>query len=347
MRVLVTGGTGFIGSHTVRALIEAGHDVKLLVRNEEKTRRLWAHEPRVLEDLVVGKITSGPDTVEALQGCDGLVHTAAPVALAVSRAEARRVARENLRSVRLLIDRAVEDGMQRIVHLSTTALFDIRGRAIANEETPIVTGGDTYALSKSAPERHLRSLQDQGAPVAIVYPPGVIGPDDPGLSEAMRGIQQFFEASVMITTSGFQIVDVRDVAAVHLALIEREPPRAGRYIATGRYMPWEEYAELLDRAAGIRLPRVHLPGRLVRAFGRIGDRIRPFVKDLDPTISREATRLATQWVPFDASRTEQELGVKFRDPVETLYDTVRWLAEKGHIDPARALRFTHPGRGRN
>ena len=89
MRILVTGGTGFIGTHTVRALLAAGHDVRLLVRNEEKARRLWADEPRVLEDLVVGKLTSGPATVEALRGCEGLVHTAAPVALAVSRSQAR------------------------------------------------------------------------------------------------------------------------------------------------------------------------------------------------------------------------------------------------------------------
>lgn len=345
MRILVTGGTGFIGSHTVRALLGAGHAVKLLVRNEEKARKLWADTPEVLEDLVVGKITSGPATVDALRECDGLVHTAAPVALAVSRSEARQVARDNLRSVRLLIDRALEDGLQRIVHLSTTALFDTTGLEIADETTPIVKGGDTYALSKTAPEKHLRELQAQGAPLSIVYPPGVIGPDDPGLSEAMRGIQQMMQASVMITSSGFQTVDVRDLAALHLALIERTPPQPGRFIATGRFLPWEEYAELLDRAAGIRLPRARIPGRAVRFFGRLGDRLRPFV-DLDPALSREATRLATQWVAFDASRAERELAVKFRDPIETLMDTVRWLAAEGHIDKERALRFTHPGRGR-
>ncbi len=348
MRVLVTGGTGFIGSHTIRALLEAGHDVKLMVRNEEKARRLWTSEPRVLEDLVVGKITSGPATVDALRDCEGLVHTAAPVALAVSRREARRIARENLRSVRLLIDRALEDGLRNIVHLSTTALLDTAAlgpsRRVADEETPIVSGGDTYALSKSAPERHLRALQDQGAPISIVYPPGVIGPDDPGLSEAMRGIQQFLEASVIITSSGFQTVDVRDLAALHAALIDRAPA-PGRFIASGRFLEWEEFAELLDRAAGVRLPRVRLPGRAVRVMGRIGDQLRRFV-DVDPAISREATRLATQWVEFDASRATRELGVKFRDPIETLYDTVRWLAANGHVDPKHALRFTHPGRGR-
>ncbi len=345
MRVLVTGGTGFIGTHTVRALLGSGHDVRLLVRNGEKARKLWAHEPRVLEDLVVGKITSGPATVDALRECQGLVHTAAPVALAVSRSEARAVARDNLRAVRMLIDRALEDGVERIVHLSTTALLDTSGLKVATEDAPIVEGGDTYALSKSAPEIHLRRLQGEGAPVSIVYPPGVIGPDDPGLSEAMTGIQQFLQASVVVTSSGFQTVDVRDLAAVHLALIERKP-EPGRFIAAGRYLRWEEFAELLDRAAGIRLPRINLPGRAIRFLGRLGDRLRPLI-EVDPSISREATRLATQWVEFDSSHVTAELGIRFRDPYETLNDTVRWLAEKGHVDPERALRFTHPGRGRN
>ncbi len=344
MRVLVTGGTGFIGSHTVRSVRAAGHDVKLLVRNEDKARALWADDPAVLEDLVVGKITSGPATAEALRDCDGLVHTAAPVALAVSRREARTIARDNLRSVRLLVDRALEDGIERIVHLSTTALFDVGDRVRADEDTPIVVHGDTYAESKTAPEQHLRKLQDEGAPITITYPPSVIGPDDPGLSEGMRGIQQFLQASVVITTSGYQLVDVRDLALVHLRLIEREPC-AGRYITAAPSLEWMEFADLLDQAAGIRLPRVNLPGPAMRFLGRLGDRLRPFV-DLDPALSGEATRLATQWVAFDASRATKDLGIDFRPPLETLFDTVEWLAKAGHIDPERALRFTHPGRGR-
>lgn len=93
------------------------------------------------------------------------------------------------------------------------------------------------------------------------------------------------------------------------------------------------------------MPRAKIPGRALRFFGRVGDRLRPFF-DVDPALSREATRLATRSVAFDASRAESELGVVFRDQIETLMDTVRWMAAEGHIDEGRALRFTHPGRGR-
>lgn len=344
MRILVTGGTGFIGSHTVNALREAGHDVRLLVRDERKARKLWVGRPEVLEDLVVGSITSGPATVDALRDCDGIVHTAAPVALAASRSETRRVTQQNLQASRLLIERAAEDGLERIVHLSSVAVFDTHGRTEADEDCPIHVDGDSYARSKSAPENHVRELQKRGAPISITYPTSVLGPDDPGLSEAMRGMAAFFQSGVVITSSGFQLVDVRDVAAVHAELISRKPS-PGRYLLTAPYLEWEELAELLDRSAGVRLPRLKLPGSVLRGIGHVGDRLR-FLTKIDPMMSREATQLATQWVRFDASAVERDLGFQFRDPLVTLRDTVEFLAEAGHIPKERALRFTHPGRGR-
>ena len=91
-----------------------------------------------------------------------------------------------------------------------------------------------------------------------------------------------------------------------------------------------------------------MPGQAIRLAGRVGDQLRRYVGvEIDPIVSREASRFATKWVEFDASRTTQELGVAFRPALESLYDTVRWLAEAGHIDPAKAPRFTHPGCGRH
>ena len=80
---------------------------------------------------MVGALTSAPDTARALRECDALVHTAAPVALAASAREARRVARENVLAIRRLVERALESGIERVVHLSSTTVFDTRGLARA------------------------------------------------------------------------------------------------------------------------------------------------------------------------------------------------------------------------
>jgi len=88
-------------------------------------------------------------------------------------------------------------------------------------------------------------------------------------------------------------------------------------------------------------------GHDVKLLVRDGDQLRRYVGlEIDPIVSREASRFATQWVELDASQTTQTLGVPFRPTLESLYEGVRWLAETGHVDPSRALRFTHPGHGR-
>lgn len=174
----------------------------------------------------------------------------------------------------------------------------------------------------------------------------MIGPDDPGLSEGVKGVAMLLSDGVAITSSGIQNVDVRDVAAVHVALIEREP-KAGRYVTASEYLPWPAFADLLDQAAGIRVRRFEVPGQAIRLAGRIGDQLRRYAGlEIDPVVSREASRFATQWVPLDAGAATRELGIDFRPALESLADTVRWLVEHGHVDPRKALRFTHPGRGR-
>ena len=156
-----------------------------------------------------------------------------------------------------------------------------------------------------------------------------MGPDDPGLSEAMVGLRTTLDDVCIITSAGIQIIDVRDLALAHLKLIERGGPPA-RYTMGGQFFRWAEFADILESLVGARLRRVRVPARALQLLGRAGDfvhRLRPF----EVPITYEAIWYATEWTPSDDSLVQKELGIAYRDIRETLGDSILWLAAKGHL----------------
>ena len=262
MKVLVTGGTGFTGSHTVRALVAAGHDIRLLVRDPAKVRRVFEPHGFVPADIVVGDMTAAGAVEEALAGCDGVVHTAALVDL--RRAAARLVEQSNRRGVELIIGGAARRGLSSIVHVSGLGIFFVPGGPPLSPELPIAPGTTAYARSKAHAEVFVRRLQGQGAPIRISYPAGIVGPDDPGMSAANNGIYSFVRDAALLTSSGLQVVDVRDLAALHVKLLELAPG-AHRYAAAAEMLTWAEVYALLEELTGTRVRRFRVPGRFRRS----------------------------------------------------------------------------------
>jgi nucleoside-diphosphate-sugar epimerase len=339
--VAVTGGTGFIGSHTVRALVAAGHRVRLLVRDPRKMKRIYDPLGIEIADFVEGDATD-PDRVAALlSGCDGLVHAAALVALEASRAH--EVKHNNEQSVQLVIGGAVGRGVRRIVYVSSTgALLPEPGR-ILTEEAPIARGQNAYGQSKAFGERYVRELQAEGAPILTSYPTAVIGPDDPGLTDPNRAASFFVRFGALITSGGYQPVDVRDLAALHVAMLESDLPN-GRFLASGPYQAWPELYARIERLTGRRLPRYPVPGAVLRGLGSLLDGLRRFARfELPIPITREAMEYGTRWPVADGSRAMRELGVDYRDLDQTLADTYRWLAAAGHLDASDIGRLAPPG----
>ena len=269
MKVLVTGGTGFTGSHTVRALVAAGHEVRLLVRDPAKVRAVFEPDGFIPGDVVVGDMTDAAAVDEALAGCDGVVHTAALVDL--SRAAARLVEETNARGVELVMGGAVRRGLPRIVHVSSLGAFFTPGGPPLCPELPIAPGTTAYARSKAHAERYVRRLQEQGAPIRISYPAAIVGPNDPTLSAANNGVRAHVRDLGIITSSGLQVVDVRDLALLHLKLLDL-PDGLHRYAAAGEMLTWPDYFHLLDSLIGHRVRRIRVPGGLLRAAGSAAKR---------------------------------------------------------------------------
>ncbi len=330
MKVLVTGGTGFTGSHTTRALVATGHEVRLLVRDAGKARRVFEPHGLTFEDLVVGDMTDPAAVEKALAGCDGVVHTAALVDL--RRASARLVEDTNARGVEGVVGGAVERGISRIVYVSSLSVFLVPGGPPVSPELPIAPATTAYARSKAQAEVYVRELQAKGAPIRISYPAGIVGPDDPGMSDANHAVYSWFKDTGVVTSSGFQPVDVRDVAALHVKLLEL-PPGAHRYAAAAEMLPWAEIYPLMDRITGRRMRRLAVSGRLMRAAGSVGDVVKRFY-DFNFPLTRDSMEFATQWPGADAARTTRELGLAFRPIEETYRDTLAWMYRAGHLTAA-------------
>lgn len=335
MKVLVTGGTGFTGSHTVRALVACGHEIRLLVRDGVKARRVFAPHGFVPSDLVVGDMTDPAAVESALRGCDGVVHTAALVDL--RRGAARRVEESNVRGVELVVGGAAKLGLPAIVHVSSLGVFFAPGGPPLSVDLPITQADSAYARSKALAEVYVRRLQEDGAPIRISYPALVMGPEDPGMSAGNNGICSFFNVIGLRTSGGMQCVDVRDLATVHTRLLEL-PAGAHRYAAAGEMLCWEEVFSLLDNLTGRHIRRIAVPGWCLRAAGSVGDVVKR-VYDFNFPLSREAMEFTTRWPGADAGRTTDDLGLRFRDAEATYRDTVVWMYRAGHLTKTQVGRL--------
>jgi dihydroflavonol-4-reductase len=260
-----------------------------------------------------------------------VIHTAAVVDL--RRASATFVESTNARGVELVVGGAARRGMPSIVHVSSLSVFFVPGGASLSPSLPISPGTTAYARSKAQAEEYVRRLQDRGAPIRISYPAGIVGPNDPGPSAVNSGLVSLMRDIWVITSSGLQVVDVRDLAALHVALLGL-PAGPHRYAAATEMLTWTEMYELCSRLTGTRPRRATVPGFLLRAAGTIGDVVKRFY-DFDFPLTRDSMEFTTRWPGADTDRTSRDLGVRFRDVAETYRDTLTWMYAAGHLSAAQ------------
>lgn len=336
MQVVITGGTGFVGSHVARFMLAQGHSVRLLVRDVERARTLYERFGGLMPDFVLGDVTSPGAIAEAVAGCDSLVHAAAATPMQIESVD--QLFEVNVRGVENVVSAAMQASVANIVCLSSiTAIFDPDGSNVTAHAPP-ARSNMPYGKSKMQAEQFLRTQQASGAPIAIVYPGGVIGPNDPGFSDSCKAVKHRVEQGFRIFgDGGMQYVDVRDLAAFITSLatnvIGGDPDEAQRYLVPGVYSDWNEQADLIEQVSGASLNRIPAQGWKLRFIGRLMDVVRKF-KPLDSPISAETMRYATLWPNIDNSAELERRGIALRPLSQTFDDTLRWMVEAGHLDVA-------------
>jgi nucleoside-diphosphate-sugar epimerase len=338
MRVLITGGTGYVGAYIVRALIGSGHTARLLVRNPDRLKTTVATLGVDLDDLEVarGDMTDEASVVAALNGVDAVIHCAAVVA-ALNRPDAQATVDTNVRGTKTVIDAALAAGCDPVIHTSSiAAVFSPRDPLITADLPPATNADSPYTRSKALAEEYVRGLQADGKPVVIVYPGGVSGPAaGDGYGEVAEGFVAMLKSGVVPLTGGaFTIIDVRDLANVFVAALEpKRGPR--RFMAGGALIDMREIGRLLRATTGRRMPVLPLPGVVFRTLGRVTDVVRKVIP-FDTVYTAEAMDLLTLARATDDSAVHEQLGITYRPPIETVEEMVHALYAGGRVTAEQA-----------
>jgi dihydroflavonol-4-reductase len=341
MRVLITGGTGYVGAYTVKALLAAGHTPRLLVRNQSRVATTVGTIGVDLDaiEIAPGDMTDEAAVVAALDGVDAVIHCAAVVA-ALNSADAEAAVDTNLRGAKNVINAALAAGCDPVIHTSSVAaLFSTTAKIIHSDLPPATHADNAYTRSKALSEEFARTHQAAGDPVVIVYPGGVSGPPaGQSFGDVAEGFISMLKIGVVPLHDGaFTIIDVRDLANVMVAaLTPKSGPR--RYMAGGALVDMHEVSRLLRATTGRRMRVLPVPGVVLRIIGRIADLARKVVP-FDTVYTAEAMDLLTLAIPTDDSAVHDDLGISYRPPVETVEIMVRGLYAAGLLTAKQVGRL--------
>lgn len=331
MKVLVTGGTGFVGARITADLARAGHHVRLLARRPEQVPVSLAPHDVSVDDVVPGDVLDPAAVDAALDGCEAVVHAAAVFSLDARRAE--ELLTTNERAAELVLTSAVRRGLDPVLHISSTVALTRHGGS--GPDLPLGDVPMPYARSKVAAELVARRLQDESAPVVTIYPGGVLGPHDPYRGDQSERLRWQLLGRMMVwPRGGLHVVDVRTVSEVVLAVLEpgREPRR---YVVPGHHGTGRLIFSTLEEVTGRRLPHVEPPAWALRPAVRGLEVVqRRLPGRLHMPADLEGVEIAVRDTRVDDRPARIELGIEPPPFHETVRETVVWLVESGRM-PAK------------
>jgi dihydroflavonol-4-reductase len=326
VKVLVTGATGFLGSHLVAALEGRGHEIVPFARSTG------------------GDVLDQASVLRAAVGCEVGFHCAGRVSR--RQADAEEMYRVHVEGTRTVLDACALAGLRRVVVASTSGTVavghDPHRVATESDLVPMgIIGRWPYYRAKFFAEQAALSRSRDGFDVVCVNPSLLLGPGDIRGSST-EDVRVFLEGEIQaVPAGGLSFVDARDAAEAMCLAMERG--RGGeRYLVGACNLSMTAFFDRLARASGASPPLLKLPRS--RALARVGaswmNRLGPHVgiTPVDPV----TVEMASCFWYLDSSKAESALGFRSRDPNVTLHDTVQDLLARGVVwpKPDAAARYT-------
>ena len=331
MRVLVLGGTGFIGGSLVRSLVAAGHGVRILRRQSGPSVALEGLNPSDIEERI-GDVRSREAVGAALADCDALVHVAGYYP--TSGFDLPGALRKGVASVRPAFEAAREHGISRVLYvssLSTIGRPSESGR-LADERDFYHPGasGHPYPEAKFAMEAEAYRFIARGLPIVIACPTAVFGPGDVKPTSGAATIAVVRGRVPIYITGQTNVVDVRDVADGLVAALEKG--RVGeKYLLGGWNVTARDLIGAMAAAASVPAPKVGVPAGLAFAAASAGERLGSLLPSNPARYLTTGVEQVRHGQFLDCTKAERELGMRRRPLAETFGDSLEWFRRHGYL----------------
>ena len=321
---LITGGTGFLGSHLVRQLVQSGaKDIRVMATSIPE----WLTGLGV--DTFEGSVTNAEDVVRAVDGVIEIYHLAGKVSR--EKDDAREMYKLHVDGTRLLCDAAKTTGVNTIVLASSSGTIAVSETAdtVADETCSppldIISRWPYYASKAYQEMAALERFSGKGLRLVIMNPSLLLGPGDDRLSSTKVVLDFMARKISAVPNGGLNFVDVRDTAQAFRVAMQKG--RHGeRYLLGAVNWTFVKFFDRLERLTKIASPRLAFPSKFAIAGAQVIDSLFRQWNFTSPVQADEVEMAEYFWY-FNHNKAHRELGFTPRDPGDTLNDTVQYVRE--------------------
>lgn len=327
--ILVTGGTGLVGTHLLYDLTRSGKNVRVIKRsnsNIANVKKVFSYYTSDVDSLlnkiewVDADLLDVYSLMEVMEGVEEVYHCAAMVSF--EKKHLAEMMKINVEGTANMVNSALDKGVKKFCHVSSIASL---GRAERGEMTSEETfwksspENSNYSITKYAAEREVWRAAEEGLNVVIVNPSLILGggnwtqSSSNMFTKAYRGIKFYSEG-----TNGF--IDVRDVSAIMIKLMESDISNQ-RFLLNGENASFKYYFEMIHEAFGKTHPSIKA-GKLLTGFAWRAESLRAFITGSPPLITKETSRSANRQSSFSNKKILKAFpGYQFITLAQSINDT--------------------------
>jgi dihydroflavonol-4-reductase len=322
-KILITGGTGFLGSHVVKQLLDSG---------EKNLRVMASSVPAWMKDAgieaIEGSVTNREDVSRAMHDVQAIYHLAGKVSR--DNRDAAAMNKIHLAGTRILCEAAKESRVSAMVLASSSGTIAVSETSVVLDETyppplAIISRWAYYASKYYQEQTALSSFEGSTVKLVFVNPSLLLGLGDERLSST-KPVLDFMARKIPYTPGGgLSFVDVRDAAGAFINALERGRHQE-KYLLGAANMKFSEFFGRLSRLTGVSAPMLSVPKSLATAGAGFINSVFSNWNKRPPVQPKEIEQAEYFWY-FDSSKAENELAFSPRDPQETLQDTISYLRD--------------------